>query len=89
MDRVICDAIEAKAVVEFDYDGGTRTVEPYCFGVSNADHLLLRGYQIEGFSASGEASGWKLFEVAKIWAGGRLGKLSPAIGLNTIATTKR
>ena len=66
MNTVICAAIKARAVVQFHYDGGLRTVEPYCHGISRAGEEVLRAYQTAGYSKSGNPVGWKLFEVAKI-----------------------
>lgn len=66
MSMGICDAIADRAVVRFSYDGGSRTVEPHCHGVSRAGNEVLRGYQVGGYSESGNPVGWKLFEVAKI-----------------------
>lgn len=57
-----CDAIRNKEIIEFYYDGGKRIVEPYCYGESTRGNLVLRGYQIEGYSSSGENEGWKLFK---------------------------
>jgi hypothetical protein len=66
MNTVICAAIKARAVVQFYYDGGLRTVEPHCHGISRAGKEVLRAYQTAGYSKSGNPVGWKLFEVAKI-----------------------
>lgn len=66
MRTTVCDAIESRAILRFSYDGGVRTVEPYCHGISTAGHEVLRAYQIGGYSQSGDPRGWKLFEVAKI-----------------------
>ena len=63
MNPAICAAIRARAIVRFTYNGGNRTVEPHCHGVSRADKEVLRGYQTGGASSSGEPVGWKLFEV--------------------------
>lgn len=30
--------------VEFNYDGFTRVVEPFCYGVNREGHEVLRGY---------------------------------------------
>lgn len=66
MDAAICAAIRDRAILEFSYNGGTRTVEPYCHGISRAGNELLRAYQISGYSSSGKSAGWKLFDVSKI-----------------------
>ncbi len=66
MNTAICAAIKSQAVVEFYYDGGFRTVEPHCHGISTAGNEVLRGYQTGGYSRSGNPVDWKLFVVAEI-----------------------
>lgn len=66
MNTAICAAIRARAVLNFHYDGGRRTVEPHCHGMSRADNEVLRGYQTAGYSKSGKPTTWKLFEVSEI-----------------------
>lgn len=66
MDNEICKAIKSRKMITFNYDGGLRKVEPYCYGISRKSKELLRAYQISGFSRSGNPSGWKLFHVSKI-----------------------
>jgi hypothetical protein len=59
----ICEAIQNREIIQFYYDGGLRVVEPYCYGESGKGNLVLRGFQIEGYSSSGESVGWKLFKI--------------------------
>ena len=66
MHKEICSAIESRKIIVFNYDGGSRRVEPYCYGISRNGKELLRAYQISGFSRSRNPSGWKLFHVSKI-----------------------
>lgn len=66
MNQFLCSAIRNQRVVTFYYDGGRRTVEPYCHGVGEAGHELLRGYQTAGFSRSGASHGWKMFRVEEL-----------------------
>ncbi|MCK4764503.1 MAG: hypothetical protein KAW12_20050 [Candidatus Aminicenantes bacterium] len=54
MSSKIQRAIREKKVIRFYYESGNRTVEPFCFGVSSAGNNLLRGFQIDGFSKSGD-----------------------------------
>lgn len=61
----ITEAIRTRHIISFYYDGGTRMVEPYCYGTSTAGHKVLRGYQTSGYTSSGKR-GWKLFEVSKM-----------------------
>ena len=66
MNTAICAAIGARAVLQFYYDGGLRTVEPHCHGISSARNEVVRAYQTAGYSRSGKPVGWKLFVVADI-----------------------
>jgi len=66
MNSAICSAIRERALIQFTYEGGTRTVEPYCHGITTAGHEALRAYQVSGYSESGNPVGWKLFTVSKI-----------------------
>lgn len=62
----LCEAIHRRVLVQFVYDHATRTVEPYCSGISRREHRVLRAYQIEGGSTSREPFGWRLFDEEKI-----------------------
>jgi len=67
MRRKICLAIDSRSVISFYYNGGTREVEPFCYGVhKSTGNEVLRGYQVGGCSESGESVGWKLFQVDEI-----------------------
>ena len=66
MNQTICSAIRSRQVIRFYYNDGFRTVEPFCYGVSTANNEVLRGYQMGGYSESGNPQGWKLFRVSNI-----------------------
>lgn len=66
MNALICRAIHERRVLRFYYDGGIRDVEPHCHGCSKDDNDLLRGYQIGGYSSSGEPVGWKMFRLDRL-----------------------
>ena len=66
MNPKICSAIRSRRIIRFYYDGGFRTVEPYCYGISTAGNEVLRGYQLGGYSRSGKPTDWKLFRVSEI-----------------------
>ena len=60
-------AIQARKVVELDYEGtGSRVVEPYVLYVRSEGRLLLGGFQRSGYSARGESEGWKTFAVERL-----------------------
>ena len=64
MIAIITDAIEQKLLLEFQYDGGIRIVEPYCHGLSSKGNHVLRAFQVDGYSSSGQM-GWKLYDMSK------------------------
>ena len=58
-----CSAIKNKEIIQFYYDGGIRIVEPFCYGETHRGNIVLRAFQIDGYSSSGNSEGWKLFKV--------------------------
>ena len=66
MNETLCSAILARQVVRLDYNGGTRTVEPFAYGSTEAGNEVLRAFQTGGHSVSGQSVGWKLFRVDAI-----------------------
>ncbi len=66
MNAAICEAIKKKAVLQFNYKGSLRIVEPQCHGTSTAGNEVLRGFQTKNYSKPSESPSNKLFEVSKI-----------------------
>lgn len=64
--RHICEAIQARMLLEFDYDGHHRVVAPYCHGVTTRGVESLRAVQVGGESRSGGFGYGKLWTVAKM-----------------------
>lgn len=65
MKEELIKSIENQTVITFDYDGGSRTVEPHCYGLTLAGNEGLRAYQIAGYSSSGKIPDWKMFDMSK------------------------
>lgn len=59
----ICEAIQNKSIVEFNYDGFHRTVEPHCHGLTLKGNSALRAYQTGGGSKSGSVPSWRMFKL--------------------------
>ena len=66
MKHEIANAIMSLTKLRVRYDPGERTIEPHALGLSKDRNLLLRAYQTEGASASGEHVNWKLFRVDQL-----------------------
>ena len=64
MKNEICNAIRNKKVIEFIYDGESRTVEPHCYGLTTKGNEAIRAYQIDVYSSSGKM-GWKMYDLSK------------------------
>lgn len=62
---VICRAIRARVLLEFDYDGRRRLVAPYCHGTTRNGEVL-RAIQVGGESRSGGFGFGKLWTVASM-----------------------
>ncbi|HET6726325.1 MAG TPA: WYL domain-containing protein [Gammaproteobacteria bacterium] len=58
----IVKAIEAHAIVAFNYHGRRRVVEPHDLGVLHGETQLL-AYQVEGGSRSGGIPEWRRFDL--------------------------
>ena len=64
---LICSAIRQLRPIEFYYQHGYRTVEPFALGIVLTDHednLSLLCWQTSGFSDLNEIVGWKLYRVS-------------------------
>lgn len=66
MHSMIHYAIQNHLLMEFNYaNEGVRIVEPYCLGLTSADHVALRAFQLRGHTQS-IIPEWKLFDLAKV-----------------------
>lgn len=63
----VCDAINGRQVIEFDYDGHHRIVHPAAAGPhATTGNPVLRGYQVGGTSSTRPVPLWDLFLIEKI-----------------------
>lgn len=63
----ICGAIAGRRLVEFDYDGHHRVVQPAAAGPhATTRNPVLRGYQVGGTGKTRVVPFWDLFLVGKI-----------------------
>jgi hypothetical protein len=63
---IICEAIRRRMLLQFQYHGRSRVVEPYCHGVSTRGVEVLRAIQIRGSSRGGGFGFGKLWVVAEM-----------------------
>jgi len=66
LEQTIADAIRNRHRLTINYEPGGRTIEPHVLGYSSEGNLLLRAYQVDGASKSGEPRHWKLFRVDRM-----------------------
>jgi len=67
MIRTLCSAIDSKQIVRFYYRGEFRLVEPFCLGMTSLDkNIVLKCYQVDGYTKFGQPIGWKLFRFSEI-----------------------
>ncbi len=59
-------AINERRTIRLNYHPGARTIEPHAYGTGSSGQHLLRAYQTEGASASGEHRNWKLFRLDRV-----------------------
>ena len=65
--KTLVQSIQNRHVLFLRYrDGHQRTVEPYSYWLTPSGRAMFRAYQREGFSVSGETTGWKTFSVLEI-----------------------
>lgn len=66
MEDIIIEAIENRNLLEFNYDGHYRVVEPHTYGIFKNGSEKLAAFQVDGTSDKGDVPDWKLFTVEKI-----------------------
>lgn len=59
-------AVRERRVVEFAYNGHSRTVEPHALGRGAEENAVLLGWQTGGGSQSEPPPGWRVFSLAEI-----------------------
>lgn len=62
----ICKAVLGKAVLEFEYEGIPRVVEPHYYGLTRKDNQAIRGYQANWGGVRTQEPGWRIFTLDKV-----------------------
>jgi len=63
MNALICDAVRARRLLRFVYDGYERVVEPHLYGINTQNHEMLSCWLVGGWSKSEAAPGWRNYLV--------------------------
>ena len=63
---LICQAIQRRCQLIFDYKGFRRIVAPYCYGISTRGTEVLRTVQVGGSSSSGGYGFGKLWTISEM-----------------------
>ncbi len=66
MKTIITKAIKNRNILEFNYQGLYRVVEPHTFGVYRNGNELLVAYQIDGESKSRKSPFWSNFKLKRL-----------------------
>ena len=66
MNVAICDAIRARRLLRFVYDGYERVVEPHVYGVNSAGREALSAWLVSGWSKSDPDPGWRMYLVTEM-----------------------
>jgi hypothetical protein len=66
MNVTICDAIRARRLLRFVYEGYERVVEPHAYGVNTAGHDAVSAWLLGGWSASATEPGWRMYLVSEM-----------------------
>ena len=66
MNALICDAVRARRLLRFVYDGYERVVEPHLYGINTQNHEMLGCWLVGGWSRSEAAPGWRNYLVREM-----------------------
>ena len=64
----LCEAIERRWLVMFEYGDLIRVVEPHRVGVNSAGHDMLSGWLRAGYSRSDPIGGWRSYLLSDVCA---------------------
>jgi hypothetical protein len=54
MNDLICDAIRSRHLLRFIYDGYERVIEPHSHGINPANHEVVSGWLVGGWTKTEE-----------------------------------
>ena len=63
-EEIICNAIKNRTVIQFDYEGHQRIVEPFTLGYhKDTGNLVFSAYRVGGYTKSHSEPPWRLYKV--------------------------
>ena len=63
MNALICDAIRSRHLLRFVYDGYERVIEPHSHGINSANHEVVSGWLVGGWTKTDTEPGWRNYLV--------------------------
>ena len=63
MNDLICDAIRSRRLLRFVYDGYERIIEPHSHGINSANHEVVSGWLVGGWTKTETEPGWRNYLV--------------------------
>ena len=67
-EELVRQALATRKLLEFEYHGNARQVEPHALGHATEGRLALLGWQVSGGSQSAPPPGWRTFLLHEIAA---------------------
>ena len=66
MHHLICDAIRSRHLLRFVYDGYERIIEPHSYAINSANHEVVSGWLIGGWTKTETEPGWRNYLVQEM-----------------------
>ncbi len=66
MNDIVCNAIRARRLLRFVYDGYERIIEPHIHGINTANHEMVSGWLVGGWTATNAEQGWRNYLVREM-----------------------
>ena len=63
--EVICEAIRKRRLIEFQYEGHLRIVEPQILGKNKIGNMVLSAWQVGGHAESGSRLPWRDYQIVR------------------------
>jgi hypothetical protein len=64
--EIICYAIRKKHLIEFQYEGQLRIVEPQVLGKNHKGRMILSAWQVGGHAPAGSRMPWHDYQIVRL-----------------------